>query len=47
MTTNKSKNVFNIAVKGNLTTSKISQRFFGMNNKNQKYNLVKLILLTG
>ena len=42
MTTNKSKNVFNIAVKGNFDDcQKLVKDFFGMNNKNQKYNLVK------
>ena len=48
MTTNKSKNVFNIAVKGNFDDcQKLVKDFFGMNNKTKKYNLAQLILLTG
>ena len=43
MTTNKSKNVFNIAVKGNFDDcQKLVKDFFGMNNKNQKYNLAAI-----
>ena len=43
MTTNTSKNVFNIAVKGNFDDcQKLVKDFFGVNNKIQKYNLAAI-----
>ena len=43
MTTIKSKNVFNIAVKGNFDDcQKLVKDFFVMNSKSQKYNLAAI-----